>query len=109
MTSREVFLNPSRLARLLEAIYVFVQAAKSDFFAKVIRPALRKGNVLAPTPEQRKNFAAHFLRVWAKPMMAAHSRFAELVSAFTVRLSGYHPLIQLLIVLALIGPTRART
>ncbi|KZV98472.1 hypothetical protein EXIGLDRAFT_700990 [Exidia glandulosa HHB12029] len=91
LLAREVFLNPSRLARLLEAIYVFTHIAKLDFLANVIRPALWKGNVLAPNPRQRKDFAAHFLRVWAKSTMAAHARFAALVDDFKSALADNTP------------------
>ena len=41
----DLFTNPSRLARLLEAIYAFVHVARADFLQKVIRPALHARTV----------------------------------------------------------------
>lgn len=72
------------MARLVEALYVFVHVAKSEFFAHVIQPALHGSNILAPTEKHRKDFAMRYLRVWAKPYMIAHERFALLVLAFKV-------------------------
>ncbi|EJD33872.1 hypothetical protein AURDEDRAFT_131465 [Auricularia subglabra TFB-10046 SS5] len=84
----DLFTNPSRVARLLEAIYAFVHIAKRDFLANVIRPALHAGTVIAPTREQRKRFASQYLLAWAKEHMTTHPRFAERVRAFEAALDS---------------------
>ncbi|KAK1226934.1 hypothetical protein PQX77_010067 [Marasmius sp. AFHP31] len=64
LTATEVFKNPSRLARLILALYTFMDVAYDSKFRSLITTAM-SGTVLAPTASQRENYA-QFLDVYAQ-------------------------------------------
>ncbi|KAK1223291.1 hypothetical protein PQX77_013829 [Marasmius sp. AFHP31] len=64
-TATEVFKNPSRLTRLILALYTFMNMAYDSKFRSLITTAM-SGTVLAPTALQWENYA-QFLDVAAVP------------------------------------------
>ncbi|KAJ7060766.1 hypothetical protein C8F01DRAFT_1253247 [Mycena amicta] len=85
LTEREVFLNPSRTARLIAALYTFIKYGE-DNIEKLLRAAMLEG-VLAPTIDQRK-FYAYWLYVWAKDEIRMSVRMKVLVQEYNVSTSG---------------------
>ncbi|KZV89834.1 hypothetical protein EXIGLDRAFT_771355 [Exidia glandulosa HHB12029] len=83
LTVAEVFLNPSRLARLLEATFSYTFIAKRDFLAVILR-AMRADSILvSPDNTQRKAFAKHFLHVWAKDRAMVSADMAARIEKFS--------------------------
>ncbi|KAI0054933.1 hypothetical protein BV25DRAFT_1816350 [Artomyces pyxidatus] len=81
LTVNEVFWNPSRLARLLEAIYCFMASAVKDLWPtvkKCIRDCM-----IVPTANERE-LLAKYLRVYAKETVFVSERLADLVGIYNV-------------------------
>ncbi|KAJ7052816.1 hypothetical protein C8F01DRAFT_1261289 [Mycena amicta] len=90
LTEREVFLNPSRTAQRITALYTFIKYGE-DNIEKLLREAMLEG-VLAPTIDQRK-FYAYWLYVWAKDEIRMSARMKVLVQEYNALLATYenHP------------------
>ncbi|KAJ8075924.1 hypothetical protein PM082_021556 [Marasmius tenuissimus] len=86
LLATEVFMNPSRVARLILAFYTFVARMYDDEFWQLIRPAMY-GTVLAPTVAHREKYAG-FLTVYAQNESRCTYREYELVQNFKNELSS---------------------
>ncbi|KZV83075.1 hypothetical protein EXIGLDRAFT_754611 [Exidia glandulosa HHB12029] len=83
LTEAELFDNPSRTARFLEAYYDFAHRALADLWTQVIQPALHNGSFIAPTVDQRLRAARDWFVAWAKDMTRVSSRLGQLHDAAT--------------------------
>ncbi|KAI0054928.1 hypothetical protein BV25DRAFT_1816348, partial [Artomyces pyxidatus] len=87
LTVNDVFWNPSRLARLLEAIYCFMASAVEELchhrplFSRCIRKSM-----VAPTDFDRREFGKH-LGVYGKETVFVSSRLADLVHKYHLGLA----------------------
>ncbi|KAJ7057425.1 hypothetical protein C8F01DRAFT_1372104 [Mycena amicta] len=88
LTAREVFTSPSRTARLVAAFYMYIKNGKGiDGLARLLSAAMMDG-VLAPTLEQRLQYA-HWLYVWAKEWVFVSPRMKADVQRYHAILSRY--------------------
>ncbi|KAH6894015.1 hypothetical protein BKA70DRAFT_1232556 [Coprinopsis sp. MPI-PUGE-AT-0042] len=72
---RAVAENPSRMARLCEAIWMYAHKSETEL-PELLRPAWHKG-VMAPTDNQRLRYL-RWLLLWGKPEVRIPSRLANL-------------------------------
>ncbi|KAH6871280.1 hypothetical protein BKA70DRAFT_1488984 [Coprinopsis sp. MPI-PUGE-AT-0042] len=72
---RAVAENPSRMARLCEAIWVYAHKSETEL-PELLRPAWHRG-VMAPTDNQRLRYL-RWLLLWGKPKVCVPARLAGL-------------------------------
>ncbi|KAJ7052703.1 hypothetical protein C8F01DRAFT_1169571 [Mycena amicta] len=81
LTSRQVFVNPSRTARLVVAFHAFATRSEQDL-PKLLRPAMVEG-VVAPTDPMREGFYMQWMYVSRKNTVEMSKRMAKLYRAYT--------------------------
>ncbi|KAF7289551.1 hypothetical protein MKEN_01503900 [Mycena kentingensis (nom. inval.)] len=80
LTAREVFMCPSRVARLVVALHRFTMLSFRNL-DKLLRPALFEG-VLAPTERMRENYYTQWVHVSRKDTLQLSERMSDALDLY---------------------------
>ncbi|KZT21036.1 hypothetical protein NEOLEDRAFT_1019356, partial [Neolentinus lepideus HHB14362 ss-1] len=83
----EVLRVPSRLARVIAALYTFAYRTKHDDDLALLRPSLHGGIMMAPTREQRSRYA-RWLLAYGKSELRCTVMHASLIDDYNQRLDN---------------------
>ncbi|KAH9948432.1 hypothetical protein B0H21DRAFT_821093 [Amylocystis lapponica] len=86
LTEAEVFDNPSRTARLCEALYVYAARAREEVW-DLLKPCIHDG-ILAPTDDQRMEYS-RWLHVFGKLRTKMSPSMIRLLDSYVARLAEF--------------------